>query len=193
MILRTAAALALCSLLPLSLAGQDPPLPVVGPDSARASVTHVVEEGETLAALARAYLGGAHEWERIYEANRDVISDPDRILPGMRLVIPGGGVPAAGTPDDPGVEVIRGRPDEPPARVTGVQVEEPPEAREPTARDTTELPELGPSEVDRRRLLQSRPFTPSGVPMHEGPRTVFWGNLSRTAEGPVTPTVHLQD
>lgn len=50
--------------------------------------THSVERGETLWELARTYFGKAQEWRFIFEANRDRIEDPNRLVPGQVLVIP---------------------------------------------------------------------------------------------------------
>lgn len=49
---------------------------------------HVVQRKETLYALARQYYNDAKQWRRIYEANRERISDPNRISVGMKLIIP---------------------------------------------------------------------------------------------------------
>lgn len=48
---------------------------------------HIVRQGETLAAIAQHYYG-SQRWPRIYEANRRIVRDPDRIFPGQRLLIP---------------------------------------------------------------------------------------------------------
>jgi nucleoid-associated protein YgaU len=53
--------------------------------------TYVVQPGDTLSKIARKYYGDAWatSWQRIYEANRDVIGDdPSRIQVGMTLDIP---------------------------------------------------------------------------------------------------------
>jgi ABC-type amino acid transport substrate-binding protein len=53
--------------------------------------TYVVQPGDTLSRIARAYYGDAWatSWQRIYEANRDVIGDdPGRLRVGMTLQIP---------------------------------------------------------------------------------------------------------
>ena len=53
--------------------------------------TYVVRPGDTLSSIARKYYGDAWatSWQRIYEANRDLIGDdPGRINVGMRLEIP---------------------------------------------------------------------------------------------------------
>jgi LysM repeat protein len=50
--------------------------------------THVVEKGETLSHLAQKYYGKASEYRRIFEANRDQLSDPDKVRAGQKLRIP---------------------------------------------------------------------------------------------------------
>ena len=47
-----------------------------------------VHPRDTLASIARWYYGRGNAWKRIYEANRHVLSDPDRLIPGMTLVVP---------------------------------------------------------------------------------------------------------
>jgi len=52
--------------------------------------SHMVVEGETLRRIAGYWeiYGDRAQWERIYDANRSQISDPDIISPGMVLTIP---------------------------------------------------------------------------------------------------------
>ena len=50
--------------------------------------TYVVKPGDTLSAIAREYLGDAKEYMRIFDANKDQLSDPDKIKPGQVLKIP---------------------------------------------------------------------------------------------------------
>lgn len=50
---------------------------------------HVVESGDTLSGIAKRYLGNAGAYMKIFEANRDVLKDPDKIFPGQKLKIPG--------------------------------------------------------------------------------------------------------
>ncbi|WBU52746.1 peptidoglycan-binding protein LysM [Paracoccus sp. SCSIO 75233] len=52
-------------------------------------VFHTVESGETLSAIAKKYLGNANRYNEIFEANRPMLSDPDKIYPGQTLRIPG--------------------------------------------------------------------------------------------------------
>lgn len=49
---------------------------------------YTVKSGDSLSAIARREYGDAGEWRRIYEANRDLIKDPDLIHPGQELKIP---------------------------------------------------------------------------------------------------------
>lgn len=62
-------------------------LPVASPgdDSAR---VHKVVDGDTLAALAERYLGSAARAGEIFEANRDVIDDPELLPIGAELKMP---------------------------------------------------------------------------------------------------------
>ena len=63
-------------------------LPDAGPEAGQAPVFHTVKKGETLSAIAKAYLGSASKYNAIFEANRPMLSDPDRIYPGQTLRIP---------------------------------------------------------------------------------------------------------
>ena len=51
---------------------------------------HVVREGDTLWDLARTYLGDPFLWPEIFRLNTDVLADPARISPSMRLRLPAG-------------------------------------------------------------------------------------------------------
>ena len=49
---------------------------------------YIVRRGDTLSGIAQRELGNANRWPEIFERNRDVISDPDRIFPDQVLVLP---------------------------------------------------------------------------------------------------------
>jgi nucleoid-associated protein YgaU len=51
--------------------------------------TYVVVSGDSLSKIAKREYGDANKWRRIYEANKDLINDPDLIYPGQELKIPG--------------------------------------------------------------------------------------------------------
>jgi len=53
-----------------------------------AQQTYTVEKGDTLSRIAKQHLGDANAWKQIFEANRDVLDDPDRIQPGQVLKLP---------------------------------------------------------------------------------------------------------
>lgn len=48
--------------------------------------TYEVKSGDNLSKIAKKYSGVS--WKDIYEANRDKLSDPDKIFPGQILTIP---------------------------------------------------------------------------------------------------------
>ncbi len=50
--------------------------------------TYTVRAGDTLSGIAKQTLGDASKYQRIFEANRDILSDPDKIKPGQVLKIP---------------------------------------------------------------------------------------------------------
>ncbi|MEA2115777.1 MAG: peptidoglycan-binding protein LysM [Thermodesulfobacteriota bacterium] len=47
-----------------------------------------IVSGDTLSAVAQKYYGKASAYMRIFEANREVIKDPDKIYPGQKIRIP---------------------------------------------------------------------------------------------------------
>jgi len=49
---------------------------------------HVVQSGDTLSKIAQKYYGDASLYPKIFQANRDVLSDPNKISPGQKLRIP---------------------------------------------------------------------------------------------------------
>jgi nucleoid-associated protein YgaU len=53
-----------------------------------AGKTYTVVKGDSLSKIAKREYGDAREWRKIYEANKDVIDDPDLIEVGQSLIIP---------------------------------------------------------------------------------------------------------
>ena len=49
---------------------------------------YVIEKGDTLWALAKRFYGDGNAYPRIFEANREVIKDPDLIFVGQKIRIP---------------------------------------------------------------------------------------------------------
>ena len=50
--------------------------------------TYVVVSGDSLSRIAKQQYGDAKKWPKIYEANRNIIKNPDLIYPGQVLRIP---------------------------------------------------------------------------------------------------------
>jgi hypothetical protein len=84
---RSAAALVAVLILPSFTQAQEP----VG--------THTVVRDDTLWDLAQRYYSNPFEWRVIWNANRDVVEDPNWIYPAEVLVIPG--LPGETAPDEP--------------------------------------------------------------------------------------------
>jgi len=64
---------------------------VSGPETSTPSMagrTYVVVSGDSLSRIAKREYGDAQKWPKIYEANRNIIKDPDLIYPGQELRIP---------------------------------------------------------------------------------------------------------
>ena len=51
-------------------------------------VFYTVESGDSLSKIAQAQYGDAQKWQALFEANREVIKDPDLIYPGQQIRIP---------------------------------------------------------------------------------------------------------
>jgi len=50
--------------------------------------TYTVKPGDTLSKIAKEFYGNANEYNKIFEANQDQLSNPDRINVGQELKIP---------------------------------------------------------------------------------------------------------
>ena len=53
----------------------------------KAEVYEIVS-GDTLGGIAKRYYGNASKYTKIFEANKDIISDPNKIYPGQKIRIP---------------------------------------------------------------------------------------------------------
>lgn len=61
---------------------------VTSPPAAAAGKTYTVKAGDTLSAIAKAHLGNAGAYMKIFELNKDQLTDPDKIKPGQVLRLP---------------------------------------------------------------------------------------------------------
>jgi nucleoid-associated protein YgaU len=50
--------------------------------------TYTVQAGDTLSKIAKQFYGNANDYNRIFEANRDKLDNPDKIRVGQQLAIP---------------------------------------------------------------------------------------------------------
>jgi nucleoid-associated protein YgaU len=50
--------------------------------------SYTVKSGDTLSKIAKEHLGDANAYLNIFNANRDILKDPDKISPGQVLKIP---------------------------------------------------------------------------------------------------------
>ena len=51
-------------------------------------ITHTIREGETLSGISQEYYGSENKWQKILNANRNVIRDANKLKPGTKLIIP---------------------------------------------------------------------------------------------------------
>jgi LysM repeat protein len=59
-----------------------------GGTAAPSARTYTVKSGDTLSKISAQFYGDANRYNKIFEANRDQLSDPDKIKPGQTLKIP---------------------------------------------------------------------------------------------------------
>lgn len=52
------------------------------------SEIYEIVSGDTLGGIAKKFYGKASQYMRIFEANKDIISDPNKIYPGQKIRIP---------------------------------------------------------------------------------------------------------
>jgi nucleoid-associated protein YgaU len=56
--------------------------------ASQGTATYTVKAGDTLSKIAKQHLGDANAYMKIFEANRDQLSNPDLIKPGQVLKLP---------------------------------------------------------------------------------------------------------
>ncbi|HEY4977980.1 MAG TPA: LysM peptidoglycan-binding domain-containing protein [Candidatus Acidoferrum sp.] len=60
----------------------------VDPSLAPKQKTYTVAAGDSLSKIAKQFYGNANQYNKIFEANRNVLSDPNMVKVGQELVIP---------------------------------------------------------------------------------------------------------
>ena len=68
----------------------DDGLKVAGGAAASAGATryYTIQSGDSLSKIAKEMYGDSGDYNKIFEANREVIEDPDKIYPGQQIRIP---------------------------------------------------------------------------------------------------------
>ncbi len=61
---------------------------MTSPAKEESTVFYTVKSGDSLSKIAKALMGDAGKWPKIFEANKEVIKNPDLIYPGQQLRIP---------------------------------------------------------------------------------------------------------
>ena len=61
---------------------------IVGPNTWGSLCVHLVQSGHTLSGIAEQQLGDATRWPEIFDLNRDIVADANRIFPGQVLTLP---------------------------------------------------------------------------------------------------------
>jgi len=71
---------------------QDPPKAIIQQDRPAETAPQVknytAAAGDTLWAIAKKYYNNGNDYTKIYEANKDKVSNPNLIYPGQELIIP---------------------------------------------------------------------------------------------------------
>jgi nucleoid-associated protein YgaU len=62
--------------------------PALAPVPSVKAKTYTVAAGDSLSKIAKNFYGNAGQYMKIFEANKDKLSDPDKIKVGQQLVIP---------------------------------------------------------------------------------------------------------
>jgi nucleoid-associated protein YgaU len=77
------------AIIPQSPADEAKPQPPEQPPQEKpAPRIHIVEKGQTLSQISQQYYGTSRQWQKILNANRDVLPDPNRLTTGLKLIIP---------------------------------------------------------------------------------------------------------
>ena len=60
------------------------------PDEEEAPSTnfYTIQSGDSLWKIAQKHYGDGNKWNALFEANREVIKDPDKIYPGQQIRVP---------------------------------------------------------------------------------------------------------
>ena len=60
----------------------------IDPAAKASAKSYTVKAGDTLSKIAKEHLGDANDYMKIFNANKGILTDPDKIKPGQVLTIP---------------------------------------------------------------------------------------------------------
>jgi nucleoid-associated protein YgaU len=72
----------------VGISSVDDRMSVIATDPEPEAVFYEVKSGDTLSKIAKAQYGNASKYNAIFEANKPMLTDPDKIYPGQVLRIP---------------------------------------------------------------------------------------------------------
>jgi nucleoid-associated protein YgaU len=72
----------------LTAAAPKPAAPSAPPAPVERVEFYEIKSGDTLSAIAKTYYGKASLYTKLFEANREVIKDPNKIYPGQKIRVP---------------------------------------------------------------------------------------------------------
>lgn len=58
------------------------------PEAAAEVQYYTIESGDSLSKIAKEFYGNAMDYPKLFEANKEVIKDPDLIYPGQKIRVP---------------------------------------------------------------------------------------------------------
>lgn len=61
---------------------------IIADVNVQSGLTYTVVSGDTLSKIAKRFYGNANDYNKIFNANRDQLSDPDKIRVGQELKLP---------------------------------------------------------------------------------------------------------
>ncbi len=72
----------------VSSPAEKPAVPKVASTIKASAQEYIIKQGDTLSKLADRFYNSMNKWEKIYEANRDNVKNPNYIYVGQKIVIP---------------------------------------------------------------------------------------------------------
>ncbi|MEZ5560566.1 MAG: peptidoglycan-binding protein LysM [Pseudomonadales bacterium] len=58
------------------------------PTGSEATRFYIIQKGDTLYGIAKQFYGNGMKYPQLFDANREVIEDPDKIYPGQKIRVP---------------------------------------------------------------------------------------------------------